>query len=72
MGLSGAITAGQVVAQLALDNRLDGHYDEWRHPVASVTVAGLDRGHDRAAAAAKTANLASRRAISLTAGGQDG
>ena len=70
MGLSGPTAAGDMVAQLAPDDPLDGHGDQWGHPVARVAVAGLYRGHDRAAPAAPAANVTGRRAIPLTAGGR--
>ena len=72
MGLSGPISASDVVAKLAPDDRVDGHRNQWGHALAEVAVAGLYQGHDRAAAAAKTTNLTGRCAITLTAGGRGG
>ena len=72
MGLSGPLKASDVVAELAPDDLLDGHRDQRCHEVERVAGVCLYRGHERAAAAAQTANLTGCRTTARTAGGRGG
>src|SRR5512144_880833 len=70
VGLSRPVTASNVVAALVPDDRRDDHRDQWCYAVASVAVAGLYRGDERAAAAAATADPTARCTTARTTGGR--